>query len=1114
MPLKEEQRLVIDHNEGNILVSASAGSGKTFVMIERLIRLVLERKATVKQMLAVTFTEKAAFEMKEKLKKAILDKLTDDNDYLADQLAEVSTADICTLHSLLVRIIRTYFYIVGLSPDFKICDEFQNQTIKAECINKVFRKAYEQGEEWFISLTDKFLVKRSDASFKKTIISLFDTAEVFANPEDFYGLCKNYFTNEGISHLIKEYKEQLDKVLDIEKQRAEEILIGFTDLGLGKSIQFIKDLIADVELVLNGDLYTVKQFEKYERALSFERNLDGVALSLKEQATEIRDNLKKIFKKFSGHITDAKQDAEILMGTRETAEGIIELLKRFAQAYSEEKREENLLDFSDLEHFAIKILQNESVRNEILRKYKYVFVDEYQDINEAQEEIILRLSDNNLFMVGDVKQSIYGFRGCRPEIFQKKMQKMQQEGQATVSLNYNFRSSLNVIQMVNLIFSYSMTEKRYGVSYEKNSKLIEGGIFLQDKVGRAKLHLLKKGARKISKKEEPRIYNILDELDKKAKDEECDESTLITKIINNELGEKYYDTKTGEEKYVNFGDITILTREKNNKFVQGIVKGLTSHGIPVSSEVKQNMLEFPEISLLVNLLKLLSCFKQDIPLVIVMKSTIGGFSEENLAEIVSLYKNIDKKCSFYDAFIYYLEKGEGELNQKVKEFYEYINKIRFLSDFLGAKGILEKVIADTNLEEYLLCERQGLTKVKRLKRFLSLAQVNGKTLSVKKMLDKIENSYSAFEIYENAQENTVKIMTIHASKGLEFPVTIVCGLERHANSEEEHADILTDKDMGFAVKFYDKNFRTKKETLLRGVIKQRLKEKQIKEELRLFYVALTRARYSLHLVCQASKDDRKEEFTSAVKFLDYIPKHIPMQEYEASDFEFENLSNGNRKILIGKGDEEQITQIKQNLSYEYPFIKETSLPLKSSVTKASRYEDGEYGYVIFDNIETINAEKGILAHKILENLDFYKKEKVNDVVKRLTEQGVISQSELDGLNLERIQNAINNPIFDIDQTSKVYKEQGFIVEIPANKILDTTSDEKVTLQGVIDLLIVSNGHAKIIDYKYSALKSDGLKNKYQKQLQLYSYAVEKVLKIKVSESVIVNIFTGETVNIG
>ena len=761
-------------------------------------------------------------------------------------------------------------------------------------------------------------------------------------------------------------------------------------------------------------------------------------------------------------------------------------------------------------------------------KYKYIFVDEYQDVNGAQEEIISRISNDNAFAVGDVKQSIYGFRGCRPEIFAEKAENMRRRGEKTVLLNHNFRSSDKVIETVNDIFSYSMTKDYFGENYKDVSRLVAGGVYEGGGEGRAELHLLKTESA-TREKEIPRVYDVLEEIKKGKDEEEADIAALIANIIRGELEKTYYSPKEKRFKRVTFSDVVVLTRNRSGAYVSRLVAGLIKRGIPVASEVKQDICERPEIAVLINALKLADCFIDDIPLVSVLKSKIGGFTEEDLAAVALFYaeRSADKKGGFYKAFDYYLKNADTELKNRLAAFKAYFDEIRFLSDYYGAGRTLEKLISDCYYEDYLLTEPNGEKKVKRVRRFVSLAEDGEKTYTVSEFLRKIENGGDAFCVSECGGEDNVRIMTIHASKGLEFPVVVVCGLERKTNKREEFGEVLSDRGLGFAVRFYDDEKRTYSETLLRGLVKEKMRENRMKEELRLFYVATTRAAYSLHLTFEGKEDKRKAAFTGAERFLDYVPADLPVTEWDKESFGAAELKREPRKILVGKTDEKLVFEMRKNFGYTYPYSAACSLPLKTAVTSLLKKEEYGAAEIEGDRAETeriyglprgtdgTDTERGTTAHAVMQYIDFTRTEEFDLQLKTMTETGLISAAALAEINTERIKRALSAKIFDELKNRKLYREKSFIVAADAASLYgdDGTRGEQVVMQGVIDLLATGEEDAFVVDYKYSRASAETLKHRYKKQLDLYAETVEKLLGKKVRSKTIVNLYSGETIEI-
>ena len=502
----KEQLEVIAHGKGNILVSASAGSGKTHTMIERVKRLIIKEGVEINRILAVTFTEAAAADMKEKLKSALMDAAVGKVDYelygeiteeqkaaCERQLNEIATADISTMHAFCGRLIRNYFFVAGVSPDFKILDEADAKVLRNESVEKTFKEFYDLGEEWFLTLIDRHSVGRMDTGLKELKLSAYAFCDSEAAPKELYDKYKEVYSAQGFEYVLTEYKKRLDDLILPLVSDAKRALITFEKEGLKKGAEFTKALIADITTVLTApDLYAVKHLENYKLKLDFERKLTAESAEQKEVVTAVREKLKTLLNRFlkcvgESREADLEKNAQCFIHTQ----NFVKILERFSKNYAEEKKEENALDFNDLEHYALRILSDDGIRDTLREKYQYIFVDEYQDTNGVQEEIITRIANDNVFMVGDVKQSIYGFRGCRSEFFSEKDRVMTERGEKVIRLNHNFRSATSVLNAVNAVFNYCMIKEVYGEDYKGRSELVAGGIYPEEYSGRATLHFLR-----------------------------------------------------------------------------------------------------------------------------------------------------------------------------------------------------------------------------------------------------------------------------------------------------------------------------------------------------------------------------------------------------------------------------------------------------------------------------------------------------------------------------------------------------------------------------------------------------------------------------------------------
>ncbi|MBQ9756682.1 MAG: UvrD-helicase domain-containing protein [Clostridia bacterium] len=1125
--LKFEQEQAVMHDQGNVIISASAGSGKTFVMIERLIRLISQRKATVGQILAVTFTDAAAREMKEKLKTALIKKIEGANDNqlekhisgdkeLVKQLAELPTADISTIHSFCGKLVRTYFFKVGVQPDFKVLDDGEVNAIKQEAINRVFKEFYDSGEEWFLRLASRHEEDRGDEEFKKLILSLY---EFCLNSSDFdkhLKIAEEYYSVKGFNKLLTDFKKKINGKLERYIDLCDDAIYAFSNAEKFKMEEFAKGLKAEFEraLVLPS-AYDLKQFANFKLDLPTNQRLKSELKDFSDELVGVRDNFKDIINGVRNGFNEYEEDVNALDGIKAHVTDLFKVLHAFDNTFAELKREENGLDFGDMERFALTILKDPEIAKDVRNKYKYVFVDEYQDVNDVQEEILSIVSKENLFMVGDVKQSIYGFRGSRPEIFVNKFAKMEKNKEKTILLNYNFRSASGILDAVNKIFCYCMTEDYYGSSYQKTSMLKGGGIYPNERAGRVTLHMVTPKKSEKRPPETPVLYDLIEASNKPQQDKENPVAQLVAKIINDERDKEFYDPKTKEMRPVTYSDIAVLTRKKENAYVKEVVNGLIEYGIPVRSVVKENVTSAPEIRSIISVLELVDCFAQDIPLASALKSVVGGFTDEDLAEIALRYNDDGGKGGFYKAYEHYLKVADTSLSVRLKEFDDYFKDLRDIADFVGAYGVLKRLIQDKNLEQALFAQPNGNHKVKRLRLFLNASKTSERAFTVREFLDRIKNYPSNFGMADSPEEDAVTVMTIHKSKGLEFPVVIVCGLEQSTTKKEDKATVMCDQDKGFAIKSYDDKTRRTKETPFRAIFRDNFSDNRLKEELRLFYVALTRASYSLHMTFKASKDKRRSVFKGANSFLDYLPKDMDIKAINAEDIDVKVKGIETKKVLFGTPDEVEVEKIKNDLNYQYPYLADTKLPLKNSVTGANILEDDKpLVHVLYEEMDgKTDIERGNIAHKIMELTDFSRTGEFRAQVQKMVENGAITELDLAKINLDRLENAVKSGAFDGLKGMKTYPEKQFIVSVEASKVFDTESQEQVLLQGVIDLLAIDDNQAVIVDYKYSSLTAESLARKYKKQLELYAYAVEKTLGKKVKEKTLVNLYTGDVVKV-
>lgn len=1191
-----EQRRAVTETEGNMLVSASAGSGKTYVMIERLIGIVLDGKAKVSEILAVTFTEAAAAEMKQKLVSALRKRLIDggDNSAVRAALDEVPSASISTIHKFCADLLRSYFYEIGLDPAFKIADETAACEIQNAAADKTFSELYDAGDEDFLYLVRVFRSGRSDAELKKVIKKTAEFALSEKNPEEFLEKC-------GSSPTEKEFEEIENELAAMLKERAAALLPSFENArevlraaGVKKPDEYFDEVAARLkEIVAAPDLVRISAVcsSGVRKAPSVPGDLEDE----KKAFDDLKKKLGKLFEDGEALLDGGEESAKAaFLSTERTVKALSRLAILYKNKYDEMKADESLVDFSDLEHLAYKLLTtSENALASVRNKYKYAFCDEYQDVNAVQEAILNLVSPHGLFMVGDVKQCIYAFRGCNPDIFaskfaafevcEKRVGSVIADGKAdaeiydnvgkAVALAENFRSADGVLKAVNNVFSVTMTEKSSRINYAKNP-MKSGGLYPEN-TGYAAMHVI---VGEKEKRESPTgVYDLVKDAETEDEPDSFYEGLLVGELIEKELGEPIFDIKLGDTRPAEPKDIAVLLRNSKG-FATDVIKTLSRLNVPVSSAAKDPVVDYPEIKLLIDILRLIDFYADDSPLIAVMKSSVGGFDEEELAAIRAFApssrsrslpvssslvapENDEEKRktpTFLECVEYYLKEGTDEkLREKIARFDEYFKKIRLLAEFCGAGEILVRIIKERSLDLEILTGRLGELRLERVNRFVAESEKGGVKLTVGEFLKKIENSGDEISVAEAGGSNSVTVMSMHSSKGLEFPVVIIAGLGRQFNASDERDVLLLSKTRGFAPYCYDEQAMTKSTTLKRELVKNETRRATAREELRLLYVAMTRAQSKLHLVTSAELPAERNETTASLarKFTDYFsPCDMPVVIHDKADIKTFGRAGETRNILVGEARESLKEKISESVSFRYPFEADTVLPVKRAVTSISEemsetkpvvfgvdgddvyednyddfyddfYDDTESaGDSLFGDVSDGNKkgkitvgkgkanERGTAYHKFLENLDFNAKSADNELIRQLS-QGVLLPEQAKLLDKNTLQKIVNSGIFARLDGYKIYREQPFVAGFSAKEVGYEKAEGEILVQGIIDLLAVKGDEAIILDYKATGKSREEMLGKYKTQLEIYKKAVEKVMKLKVKKTILFNVFTCETVEV-
>jgi ATP-dependent helicase/nuclease subunit A len=858
----KEQQAVIDARKSNILVSAAAGSGKTAVLVERIIQMISE-DIDIDHLLVVTFTKAAAAQMKEKITLAIQKKLEEDpsNKHLQKQETLIHNAQITTIDSFCQYVIRNNFNAIGLDPSFRVGDDGELKLLMDEVMQTLledeYTKAKEEGNDDFLFCMEYFGTGSSDKKVEEYIDQLYHFSMSMPWPEDWITQRALDYDMEGADFdelsWVKDCVSYIKSVLN-EAVEKYEAALKICDEPDGPY------LYGDLLESEKDSIYAALRYNTYNelfdgvRAISFGRlpgkKDDSISPDKKDYVQKLRNGIKDDIK---GLIEDylALPSDTILSQMKLCDRAVRELCRltiEFKKRFDEKKREKQLIDFSDMEHFALQILVEHPgdtpspVALEYRDFYREVLIDEYQDSNNVQELILKSISGevadkSERFMVGDVKQSIYKFRLARPEIFMEKLGTYQKEPGASdrrIDLHMNFRSRKEVLEGTNYIFKRIMGSDLGGVEYDKDAELVTGASFDAPAFDMSPELILIDDA-DVDVSAGPEID--LDKYDTREK-----EALAVAFRIKDLLKE---DPK------LRFKDMVILLR--SNAGWDDVFKNiLEEQGIPAYIESKSGYFSTSEVVIMLNLLTIIDNPLQDIPLVSVMHSVIGGFSDEELACYkIAIKDEKVEEDSFYQGLKVLVEKDEVKY-QKLKEFMDFIGILREMSVYTPVHELLQHIIDETGFDNYVAAQPSGSQRKANLDQLLLRAASFEKT-SFKGLfhfIRYIENLKMSMVDYGEAgiiDENAdvVRIMSIHKSKGLEFPVVFVSGLSKKFNKMDTKGDLIADIDLGIGVKCIDSKLRVKYDTLKRIIIADKMSMDSLGEELRVLYVALTRAKEKL-----------------------------------------------------------------------------------------------------------------------------------------------------------------------------------------------------------------------------------------------------------------------------
>lgn len=1190
----KEQSQAIHETGSNILVAAGAGSGKTAVLVERMIHKIIDEKMDIDKILVVTFTNAAASEMRGRVLEAIYKKIEENqkDEHLQRQIMLLPKSNICTIHSFCLDVIKNHFYELDLPASFKIGEQAELELLKQDVLEELFEKKYEEKNEKFVHLLDAYTNYRGDEPLKELILSLYRYIQSSPFPDKWLEdkvqlfqlqdhLGEDFSTTIWGEFLLKIFHTELENCITALKSIQQQLR---KDQTLEKFYQVIcsdMDQLEKLQRLDSWDL-TCKQIHtvKFERWPTDKK----VVSDLREIAKEKRDDIKKTIRKIKENFFeyDSKQSMRDLQEMYPVLDSLRELIIEFSEEYTKAKKEKNMIDFNDIEHLALNILVKEEnggkVPTEVAKKYQEKFeeiaIDEYQDSNLVQEYILTTISrGNNMFMVGDVKQSIYKFRQARPELFMEKYQMYRlkenktKEENLKIQLFKNFRSRSHILQFINQVFQDIMSDELGDIEYKEEEYLNAGADYPESEV-RKEEYITELNLIDLQDENGDELEEIETE-----KEERIENVQLEAKFVANKIkaiidsNQMIYDKKMGYRP-ITYKDIVILLRATTTQ-ASVYEKELIELAIPVFSDTSETYLDSIEIQTIMSLLKVIDNPMQDIPLVTVLRSPIVGITDN---ELVSIRVN-RKQVSFYESMKQYLvslqEKKmllseEKLLQKKIEEFFYQLQTWRDKQEYTPLDELIWQIYMDTGYYQYVSLMPNGGFRQANLKMLFERAK-QYENASFKGLfnfihfIEKLQVSSgdlgAAKLIGEN--ENVVRIMSIHKSKGLEFPVVFLSSMGKSFNMRDLNTPILFHQELGLGPKYIDVERKIECPTLAKEAIKEKNRLEMLSEEMRVLYVAFTRAKEKL-IMTGITKDiskqlKEKEELLemyvykekinqSVVKkyktYLDwielvYLNHREELKELlEVNVFSKKELMK-NFKMEIKKEQRDWLTQIetkeikkqeidkiKEILTWNYPYLPATKIPSKTSVSKIKEMASEE-NYInqiqdskismkrpdFLEETKITNTQKGSLVHLCLQKLDEkedYTKEKIELLIKNLYYKKIITEKEANSIDVQTIVEFTQSDLWrELKEAKQVLKEVPFYINIPAKELYQEEVEEQILVQGVIDLYYRNKkGELILVDYKTDYIPNQDetiLVEKYSKQLEIYKRALEECYQQKVDK---------------
>ncbi len=1185
----QQQREAIEYRNNNILLAAAAGSGKTAVLVQRIIEMIEKDGVSVNELLVLTFTEAAASEMREKIKKAVQRALKADpeNVHLQRQKLLMHSADISTVHSFCLNVLKSNIHLTALPVDFTLVSELENKILIKEALDEVLERFYANidKDRSFAELTLGYGGVKNDDALREMILRLHDFSRSMAYPAKWLNDAVRPYAQTAKSGKISDlwWKAQLKESVE----RAEKEVFEIYDkifLEIEKNLSnehpykaFFDDETENIRRAFSHmDLEDYGSVKEAVDTISF-RTIQGVRKPPEdiEQAQNYVKNLRKTVKSVIDGLADTfKLDEDVAVERIRKSYYTVRTLKNIVlmvdRCYTRKKREKSLLDFNDLEHEALNLLVSKNgtvshVAEKLRERFAAILVDEYQDTNNIQDLIFRTISreNKNIFMVGDLKQSIYKFRNAVPKLFSDKYELYGNDDEAghLIRLFKNFRSRTEVVDAVNYVFGRIMSPEVGNIRYDSEEFLIQGADYPPAPTVDyydTEFHMIC-----CDSEDESEAYD-------KNEVEATVVASRITELIKSGL--EVFDKDSGKMRAVEFRDMVVLMR-KTKDIAPVFEKVFEEWGIPAYSEVGHSYLGALEIQTVLAVLQIIDNPRQDIPLIAVMRSPMWGFSPDELA----LIRTQKPEGMFFDAVCFAAEKGDAH----VAEFLSDIENLRNESESCGVDRLIYRIYYEMGYYAYVGSLKHGRERQANLRVLLERANEfeHTKMSGLFSFMNYIETMRLEEKDMTPAKvfgegENVVRIMSIHKSKGLEFPVVFLAGTGNEFNLKDAQKNIIWDEQGGIGAEYVDVQMRVRYPSLARSLVGQKLKKDMLSEEMRLLYVALTRAREKL--IITAAYRNREKKWRTPVwiengivpsayvrtlhSYRDWLaatflchpnayglrefcelPESVVVKEagfglktflYESAEAvpQCEQTEN---QINIQEQNEETdfAAEVEKRLGFEYSRKHLGTLPVKMSVSEAKRMQDDDGEYVpVIEPLRTSDmakpkkmsgAERGTVVHFVMQMLD-PKEITCEDDVKKQVEMmkadGIITSAQAEVIDCGKIAEFFLSSLGQrMKNAVRCEKEFSFYTKDTSDALLGNGLADEILLQGTMDCFFVEkDGRVVLVDYKTDRVKNseeaEFASKKYIIQMKYYQKALMEIIGQKVDECYLYFMACGEAIS--